>query len=98
MIPYQVTRIVTFRLHCTQASPCSSVWQNGDAGLAALSELIADAAGAPFVPDARLQAVDTPGRRISGYHLLLEPLQLGGVLRGQGSPLCRGAAFRGEGP
>ena len=94
---YQVTGFVTFRRGTTQASPCSSVWQNGDAGLAVLFELIADGPGTTFVADGGLEAVDAAGAGIGRDDVLLEPLQLGGVLGSQGSPLSGGAGFVGVG-
>jgi hypothetical protein len=94
---YQVTRFVTFRRGSTEASPCSSVWQNGDAGLAVFFQLIADGAGTTFVADGRLQAVDAARARIGGDNMLLEPLQLGSVSGSQNAPLSGGAGFVGVG-
>ena len=94
---YQVTRFVTFRRGATQASPCSSVWQNGDAGLAVFLQLIADGAGTTFVADGCLEAIDAASAGIGRDDMLLEPLQLGGVPRSQGSPLSGGAGFVGVG-
>ena len=97
MNPFQVTRFVTFRRSATQASPCSSVWQNGDAGLTVLTELIADRAGTTFVADGRLETVDAARGGIGWHDVLLEPLQLGGVLGAQGAPLSRSASLAAEG-
>ena len=94
---YQVTRFVTFRRDGTQASPCSSVWQNGDAGLTVLFELIADGAGTTFVADGCLEAVDAARAGIGRDNALLEPLQLGGVPGSQDAPLSGGAGFVGVG-
>jgi hypothetical protein len=47
------------------------VWQNGDAGLAASSQQIADGTGVALVADDRLQAVNAAGGRIGGYEMLL---------------------------
>ena len=94
---YRVTRFVTFRRGSTQASPCSSVWQNGDAGLAVLFELIADGAGTTFVADGCLEAVDAARAGISRNNMLLKPLQLGGVPGSQDLPLSGGAGFVGVG-
>ena len=69
-----MTRFVTFRRHGTQGSPCSSVWQNGDAGLAVFFELIADGTGTTFVADRRLEAVDAARAGIGWNDMLLEPL------------------------
>ena len=60
-------------------------------------QLIADDAGATFVADGRLQAVDAAGSRIRWYDMLLESLQFGGVPGCQGVPLGGGAGFGGEG-
>ena len=95
--PYQVTRFVTFRRSATQGSPCSSVWQNGDAGLTMLAELIADCAGATFVADGRLKSVDAARGGIGWHHVLVEPLELRGVLGAQGAPLGGSASFAAEG-
>ena len=94
---YQVTRFVTFRRGATQASPCSSVWQNGDAGLAVFFQLIADGPGATFVTDGCLEAIDAARTGIGWDDMLLEPLQLGGVFGSQSSPLSGGAGFVGVG-
>ena len=94
---FQVTGFVTFRRDATQASPCSSVWQNGDAGLTVLFELIADGAGTTFVADGCLEAVDAARAGISRDDMLLKPLQLGGVPGSQDSPLSGGAGFVGVG-
>ena len=88
-----MTGFVTFRRSRTQAEPCSSVWQNGDAGLAVLFELIADGPGTTFVADGRLQAVDATSAGIRRDHMLLKPLQLRGVPGSQNSPLGGGAGF-----
>jgi hypothetical protein len=92
-----VTRIVTFRRWGTQASPCSSVWQNGDAGLATSSEQIADRTGFTLVADGRLEAVDAASGRIGGDDVLLQPLEFGGVARGQEAPFGGGAGLCAEG-
>jgi hypothetical protein len=76
----QVTRFVTFRRSSTQTAPCSSVWQNGDAGLAMLPELVADRPGTPFVADGRLKSVDAARGGIGWHNMLLQPLQLRSVL------------------
>ena len=94
--PFRVTRFVTFRRGSTQGSPCSSVWQNGDAALAIRSELDADRAGALFVADGRLEAVDAARGGIGRDDMLLEPLQLRGVLGRQGPPLSGRAGFAAE--
>ena len=94
---YQVTRFVTFRRRATQASPCSSVWQNGDAGLAVFLQLIADGAGTTLVAHGCLEVVDAPRGGIGRDDVLLESLQLRGVPRSQGSPLSGGAGFVGVG-
>ena len=75
-----MTRIVRFRPPATQASPCSSVWQNGDAGLTVLSQGIADRAGSGFVTNDRLEAVDAARGRIGGYEVFLQALEVGGEL------------------
>ncbi len=97
MTLFRVTRIVTFRPDATQASPCSSVWQNGDAGLTVLSELVADRAGTPLVADGRLESVDAARGGIGGDNVLLQTSQLLGVLGAQGAPLGGGARFTAEG-
>ena len=94
---FQVTGFVTFRRDATQASPCSSVWQNGDAGLTVLFELIADGAGTTFVADGCLEAVDAARAGISRNNMLPKPLQLGGVPGSQDLPLSGGAGFVGVG-
>ena len=62
-----------------------------------LAELIADCAGATFVTDGRLESVDAARGRIGWHDVLLEPLQLRGVLSAQGAPLGGGAGFAAEG-
>ena len=94
---YRVTGFVTFRRVGTQASPCSSVWQNCDAGLAVFFELIADGPGTPFVADGCLEAVNAARAGIGRHDMLLEPLQLGGVPGSQNLPLSGGAGFVGVG-
>ena len=94
---YQVTRFVTFRRGATQASPCSSVWQNGDAGLAVFLQLLADGPGTTFVADSCLEPVDAARGGIGRDDVLLEPLQLRGIPGSQGSPLSGGAGFVGVG-
>jgi len=71
---FQVTGFVTFRLSSTQAAPCSSVWQNGDAALTIRSQLNADRSGAGFVAHRRLEPVDAARGGIGGYDVLLQPL------------------------
>jgi hypothetical protein len=50
------------------------VWQNGDAGLTVLFELIADGTGTTLVADGCLEAIDATGAGIGGYDMLLESL------------------------
>ena len=92
-----MTKIVTFRRRGTQAAPCSSVWQNGDAGLAVFFELVTDGSGTTFIADCGLEPVDATRAGISWHDMLLEPLQLRGVPGGQDSPLGGGAGFVGVG-
>ena len=94
---YQVTRFVTFRRSGTQASPCSSVWQNGDAGLAMLSQRAADRTSSSFIADGRLKAVDAAGGCDGGYDMLLKPLKVCGVSGRQEAPLVVGACLGAEG-
>jgi hypothetical protein len=68
--PFRVTRIVSFRHSGTQTSPCSSVWQNGDAGLAVLPKGVADGTGSALVANSRLEAVNATRGRIRGYDVL----------------------------
>ena len=90
-----MTKFVTFRRRGTQAEPCSSVWQNGDAGLAVFFELIADGSGTTLVADCGLESVDAARGGIGWDDMLLEPLQLRGVPGAQNPPLGGGAAFVG---
>jgi hypothetical protein len=68
--PFRVTRIVSFRRPGTWASPSSSVWQNGDAGLAVLPKGVADGTGSALVANSRLEAVDATRGCIRGYDVL----------------------------
>ena len=92
-----MTEIVTFRPATTQASPCSSVWQNGDAGLAMLSQRAADRTSSTFIADGRLKAVDAAGGCDGGYDMLLKPLKVRGVSGRQEAPFGIGACFGAEG-
>jgi hypothetical protein len=93
---FQVTRFVTLRLSSTRAAPCSSVWQNGDAGLTICPELNADRACSTFVADGRLEAVDAARAGIGGDDMLLQPPELGSVLGAQSAPLSGGVGFAAE--
>jgi hypothetical protein len=92
-----MTKIVTFRRWDTPASPCSSVWQNGDAGLTVLSQGIADAASPGLVTNDRLETVDAARGGIGGHQVFLQALEFGGELGRQEPPFVVGACFGAEG-
>lgn len=73
------------------------MWDDGHTSLQALLELLADEAGARFVPGERLEAEHSAGRGFRRNDLRREPLQLLREASLERPPLGIGAILGGKG-